>query len=105
MSMEAELDHEQELPASMIAIAEHLDTLSAAAARMTTVYATAAESSDLTFIKIIEDKYRSLWNVLQQLADQAAEVSGRTAEESLTGRLDNGRQEPSAGYGVVKRVI
>ncbi len=58
---------------SLASIAEQLEKLQLDADRIRQLYGEAAETNDLTFVKIIEERYHQLSGVLHALANQLHE--------------------------------
>ncbi|GKU77579.1 hypothetical protein [Paenibacillus sp. L3-i20] len=108
MSVELELPVEKkadEVQELIAAIVHELTSLHALAARMKTVYAGAAERNDLTFIKIIEEKYEDMLVILQQLTSRVVEEQNSIALQLVEGGNESGREEPSFGSDFAKRAI
>jgi hypothetical protein len=65
---------------SMAIIAEELDSLHSGAAHLQGIYSQAAITSDLTFIKILEEKYENLMNELNKLGEVVSTVKVNLAK-------------------------
>lgn len=59
---------------SLDAIGEQLQALLAGAARLRAIYGEAAIASDLTFVKILEDQYRKLYEDLGTLTEEVGKA-------------------------------
>lgn len=81
----------QELALKSIAIiAAELESLYLGAAHLQSIYNKAAISSDLTFIKILEEKYENLTNEFSKLGKVVSDVKVNLAIISMEA-IENGR--------------
>lgn len=65
--------HSVQLYESMAEIAKELKSLRIAAVQLKEIYTQASEEIDLTFIRIIEEKYETLIQELSRLTEQVTE--------------------------------
>jgi hypothetical protein len=68
------LAEDQPVQAAMQNIAGKLSELAAGAKRLQVLYEEYAEASDLTFIKILEDKYAMLGQEIQSIHDMVLQL-------------------------------
>lgn len=81
IELEPRVEQSDDIQDAMSIIVQELSSLCALVARMKTVYARAAACNDLTFIKIIEEKYHDLWLILKEMEAKAMEEQNRISVE------------------------
>ncbi|TQR44219.1 hypothetical protein [Paenibacillus popilliae] len=82
----------------MVMIADELETLHGEVTALIEVYHNAAESSDLTFIKILEEKYEQMQGEIAELAvvvDQVQQMIEDPTGDPVLVQLD----KEDAAYG------
>ena len=83
--------NEDRLQISLAVIGKELQSAQVGAEHLRSVYEEAAITSDLTFIKILEEKYTELTTELDKLYNRVSNVLSEF--ENGTGGANNGRED------------